>query len=244
MKPSGTIYNSPTSRGLINQTHHGEFRVALTLKEIKRFRLIRAIGANLSGFALAFAIFVYGPSFELDLDYQAGLSLANAQSTVGTGLVPDQSSQATTMVAPTDPITEQFAISIPAIGASSRVIPGVDPYNEEEYFNALKVGIAHAAGTGLPGEGKRIYLFAHSTNSPVNFSEYNAIFYQLRLLSEGDRIFVNFNGNSHIYTVTQKVIASSEDTHWLTENSSVEQLVLQTCDPPGTTARRLLVIAE
>ena len=245
MKPSGNIYNSS------NADQKGEFRVALTHKEKKHFRLMRFLGANLSGFALAFAIFVYGPTFELDLDYRAGLANVNAETTVGAGLVPAQSNRATTRVAPTtetndtgQPKPDIFAVSIPSIGATASIIKNVDPYDEEAYSVALKKGIAHAAGTGLPGEGRRTYLFAHSTNSPINFTEYNAIFYQLRLLNEGDRIFINYNGDAHLYIVKEKVVVSATDTHWLTGKHDGEQLVLQTCDPPGTTLRRLLVVAE
>jgi LPXTG-site transpeptidase (sortase) family protein len=227
MKPSGTIYQSS------NSDFSGDFRLALTEKEKKHFRLMRFIGTNLSGLALAFAVFVYGPTFELDLDYQAGLARADAKTPVEAGFAPS-----------IEAATDEFSVSIPAIGASANVITNIDPYDEVAYSEALKKGVAHAAGTGLPGQGERIFFFAHSTNSPVNFSQYNAVFYQLRLLSEGDRIFINFNGESYLYIVREKVVVGAGDTHWLTEASSSEELVLQTCDPPGTTVRRLLVIAE
>lgn len=234
MLPHGTLYQSGGDL-------QGEFRIALTEKERKHFKLIRFFGANLSSLALAFTIFFYGPTFELDLDYQAGLARVNAsqQSPANNkGINESVTSQRSSIV------DSQFSLSIPAIGATANIIRNIDPYDETVYTNALKKGIAHAAGTALPGEGGRIYLFAHSTNSPTNFGEYNAIFYQLRLLKEGDRIFINHNGESHLFIVKEKVIVDANDTHWLTEKGSKEELVLQTCDPPGTTLRRLLIIAE
>jgi LPXTG-site transpeptidase (sortase) family protein len=230
MRPNGTVYQSSGA------SNTGEFRVSLTNKEKKHFRFMRLVGTNLSGFALAFAIFVYGPTFELDLNYRAGLARAEQEAPSEAKVVAPIATQ--------KPRSDVFAVSIPSIGATASIIKNVDPYSENEYSEALKKGIAHAAGTGLPGEGKRTYLFAHSTNSPINFTEYNAIFYQLRLLNQGDRIFVNYNGESHLYIVKEKVIVNASDTHWLTEDSGNEQLVLQTCDPPGTTLRRLLIIAE
>jgi LPXTG-site transpeptidase (sortase) family protein len=226
MRPQGTVYQFGKASA------SGEVRIALTEKEREHWRVMRFVGTNLSGFALAFAIFVYGPTFELDLNYQAGLAKAEV------------SSNEERVMSQREKLSNEFVVSIPAIGATANVVPNIDPYNEVAYLEALKKGVAHASGTGLPGEGRRIFLFAHSTNSPINFSEYNAVFYQLRLLSEGDRIFVNHNGESYLYIVKQKVIVEADDTSWLTEIGNEEELVLQTCDPPGTTLRRLLVIAN
>ena len=227
MFPRGIIYQSSAGK-------QGELRLALTQKEKKRFRFMRLLGANVSSLALAFMVFFYGPSLELDMDYQAGLaevSGGTSQETIQTPLSKP-------------PAVDEFVVSIPTIGATAKVIKDVNPFDEDVYKAALKQGIAHAVNTGHPGEGRRVYLFAHSTNSPVNFSEYNAVFYQLRLLSEGDRIFVNFDGEVYLYRVSEKVVVDANDTNWLTGESIGEELVLQTCDPPGTTLRRLLVIAE
>lgn len=230
MRPHGTIYHAA------KDSPRGELRIALSDKEKKHFRLMRFLGTNLSSFALTFLIFYYGPSFELNMDYEAGLS------SVATTSAKEYVAEDVGIARKKEEDT--FSLSIPKIGASSVVVPDINPFDSNAYEVALKAGIAHAKGTGKPGGGKRIFLFAHSTNSPLNYSEYNAIFYQLRLLAEGDRIFINHNGDTYIYIVKQKEIVSATDTHWLTETGDKEQLVLQTCDPPGTTLRRLLVIAE
>jgi len=78
----------------------------------------------------------------------------------------------------------------------------------------------------------------------VNINRYNAIFYLLRKLEKGDRVIVYFMGKEHVYVVTEKVITKAEDTSWLADDGSGERLVLQTCDPPGTSWNRLLVIAR
>lgn len=229
MKPSGTIYQSS------NSETKGECRIALSEKEKKKFKLLRFIGANISSLALAFAVFTYGPNFKLGMDYGAGLSRASAI---------EPSPQPQVEVSESKPIIKEFSLVIPSIGVNANVIEDVDPFDENKYSDALKQGVAHAKGTGKPGENKRIFLFAHSTNSPLNFAEYNAIFYQLRLLKEGDIIEVRYNGDILSYSVTQKVVVNANDTQWLTEITSEEELVLQTCDPPGTTLRRLLVVAK
>jgi LPXTG-site transpeptidase (sortase) family protein len=225
MKPSGTVYQSNTS------SITGDARIALTEKEKKNFKRIRFVAANVSSLALAFLLFFYGPPFELDLNYQAGLSRATAQ-------IPQ-----TEVVSPEQAVLD-FSISIPKIGADSKIVPNIDAFDEAAYDIALKEGVVHAAGTGFPGQGKRIYLFAHSTSSPQFFTQFNAVFYQLRLLNKGDKIFVNFNSKVYGYEVVDKVVVEADNTSWLRGEGSGEELVLQTCDPPGTALRRLLVIAE
>ena len=89
-------------------------------------------------------------------------------------------------------------------------------------------------------------MFAHSTDSPINIIRYNAIFYLLRELDRGDEIEVYFAGVKHRYIVTDKKIVEPTDVQYLTptNNESKEQLILQTCWPPGTTLKRLLIFAE
>lgn len=146
------------------------------------------------------------------------------------------------------PIEQQFQIRIPKIGIDSRVIPNVDAGNEAEYVKALKEGVAHAKGTALPGEPsdqtKTIYIFGHSTNGTWNIARYNALFYNLKDMENGDDISVTFWGNQFNYKVTNKVIVDANDTSYLQPQTSKDQLVLQTCWPPGTSWKRLLVIAE
>lgn len=145
------------------------------------------------------------------------------------------------------PVDTVFSVIIPRIGASARVIPDVDPGEESEYLEALNQGVAHAAGTGYPGgrEGNRnVYLFAHSTDYFFRVPQYNAIFYLLKELESGDEIDVFYQGKRYIYAVTEKKIVGAKEVSYLTTPTSEEQLTLQTCWPPGTTLKRLLVIAK
>ncbi len=141
-------------------------------------------------------------------------------------------------------VNSDFSLVIPKISAAARIIPGVDPANEKEYRAALKSGVAQAVGTKLPGEGGTIYLFAHSTDSPANISRYNAVFYLLKDLAEGDQVIIFFSGKKYLYQVSQKLTTAAGETKWLTQEENEERLVLQTCWPPGTTQKRLLVIAK
>jgi LPXTG-site transpeptidase (sortase) family protein len=143
---------------------------------------------------------------------------------------------------------KQFQISIPKIGVNSKIIANVDAADETEYDVALKKGVAHAAGTGLPGEenkeNKTIFIFGHSTNGTWNISRYNALFYGLKDMTVGDTFSMWFWGKEFHYTVTETKVVEANDISFLIPQTTTDQLILQTCWPPGTSWKRFLVIAK
>lgn len=146
----------------------------------------------------------------------------------------------TEILAPEDP---SFSIVIPKIGANARITASVDAADEKVYLNALKKGVAQAAGTAFPGEGGHIFLFAHSTDYFWNVGSYNAVFYLIYKLERGDEINIFFQGRRYVYKMVDKKIVDSNQVEYLTRKTNKEFLTLQTCWPPGTTLKRLLVMA-
>ena len=54
-----------------------------------------------------------------------------------------------------------------------------------------------------------------------------------------------YQGTRFNYKVTESRIVDADDVSFITEaQSGEEQLILQTCWPPGTTWKRLLVFAK
>lgn len=149
----------------------------------------------------------------------------------------------------TQPVTlkkipyEEFVLTIPKIRAQSLVIQNVDPWNQEAYNAALKKGIAHAAGTAMPGDGKTVFLFAHSSGPPWEQLASNTVFLRLGELEEADIIILDNKGNRYPYRVTAKKEVWPNEVRFL-EDTSQNQLILQTCTPIGTTLKRLLIFAE
>ncbi len=141
---------------------------------------------------------------------------------------------------PQDP---DFSIVIAKIAANAKVLSNIDTSDEKIYLDALNKGVAHALGTKFPGESGHIFLFAHSTDYFWNVGTYNAIFYLLNKLEKGDEIDIFFKGQRYIYKVVNSVIAEPSQVEYLTRKSNKEFLTLQTCWPPGTTLKRLLVFA-
>lgn len=137
-----------------------------------------------------------------------------------------------------------YEIFIPKIDARAPVIPDVNANDEKAYFVALKRGVAAVSGLAVPGRRGTTYIFAHSTDNPLNFSRYNAVFYLLNKMEKGDRVELFYRGNYYHYRVDGVQILPAENVHFLTPQFQQELLVLQTCYPPGTTQKRLLVIAK
>jgi len=143
------------------------------------------------------------------------------------------------------PKNANFSVVIPKIGANSNIIENVDPSNEDEYLRALAQGVAHAKGTSFPGLGGTTYLFAHSADNFWNVGQYNAIFYLLNKLVPGDEVNVYFHGVRYKYLVEKTEIVDPDQVEFITsQRGQGEELILQTCYPPGTTWKRLLVFAK
>lgn len=141
---------------------------------------------------------------------------------------------------PEDP---NFSIVIPKIGANAKIIPNVNAGDEKLYLEALKKGVAHAEGTAFPGEGGHIFLFAHSTDYFWNVGNYNAVFYLLYKLEKGDEVNLFYQGKRSIYKIVEKRVVDPSQVEYLVRKSNKEFITLQTCWPPGTTLKRLLVFA-
>jgi len=224
---------------VIKNSHSRSKRIA--------YGFMRGVGAGLIGFAVIGVLFSYGPVFREEIMFRLGF---REQEVVESGfgkLIHFAEAEKTARIqeeAASFGVDSYFSVVIPKIDAAADVVVNVDTSNEEEYKAALKEGIAHARGTYFPGQGKAIYLFSHSTNSLANVSRYNAVFYLLNKMEKGDQIIVFFADSRYTYEVKELVRVEADDTRWLSYAPENETLLLQTCDPPGTTWRRLIVVAE
>lgn len=225
----------------------------MTSKEITRFLALKTVGNFLLLFALYGVGATFGPALYFEVAYQihqiqgvtytvadsAPSGATNVQREAAPSLFVNGQSQ---LLIPKD---TQFDILIPKIGANAQVFANVDPASEDNYLPILKKGVAHARGTALPGEPGSIYLFAHSTDNFWDVGLYNAVFYLLKNLNNGDGVTLFYQGKRFDYKVADSKIVDPSDVSFITQSRTTDsQLVLQTCWPPGTTWKRLLVIAK
>lgn len=142
----------------------------------------------------------------------------------------------------TETIPQNFSIKISKINLDSMIIPNVDPSFDTSYQESLRQGVAHAKGSYLPGDKGTIFLFAHSTDIPEHITQYNAKFYALKELQEGDQIELDYNGKTYNYQVYGRKITNPFDLDTIRQSGA--DLILQTCWPPGTDWQRLMVFAK
>lgn len=135
----------------------------------------------------------------------------------------------------TDLHESSYYISIRKINARSPIIENVDPWNEKEYKEALKKGVAQARGFDN-------FLFAHSSLPPWEMTRTNTPFLRLGELKNGDQIIIHKDGKDTVYTVFDKIEVWPNQVGNLVDKD--DQLILQTCTPIGTDLKRLLVFAR
>jgi len=214
----------------------------------KRVLLVRTIGNFLVLGSLASISFSFWPvasafvGHNIDKlrgkDYEVA---PTADTTQSFGSLLGKSDPNIKVLVPQDP---NFSIIVEKIGADAPVIANVDASSKTTYEAALKKGVAHALGTAFPGQSGVTYLFAHSTDTIFNVPRFNAVFYLLNELVPQDKIVVFFGGKRYDYLVIEKKITEPEDVSYFTLKTEEQILVLQTCYPPGTTWKRLLVVAK
>jgi len=243
--------NTPISTILYRQTWLEELRRAIRSLSLGVVLMTLAFGGIISAFSpmlKAEAIYLIG-TLKLTLTEQlkqTALALSPLADP-GTLPVPTPKPYFNPLVAPDGtqivPVDTDFSIIIPKIGVNAMVIPKVDPAKPAVYNSALKKGVAHAATSFFPNEQGTVYLFSHSTNYEWFVRDLNAIFYLVKNLEADDLIVLIYQGNRYTYKITDKKEASAREVSYLVP-SARRNLILQTCWPPGTTFKRLLVFAD
>jgi LPXTG-site transpeptidase (sortase) family protein len=140
------------------------------------------------------------------------------------------------------PVNKDFSLVIEKIGVNAPVVKDVSVTDEESYNAALKRGIAHAASSYYPSEEPgTVYLFAHSSTNFWQLGRYANVFNLLRKVEVGERVHVFYDEKHFVYEIQNVEVFSGFNTYPLTRPTLEPTLVIQTCDPPGTTINRLVV---
>lgn len=142
------------------------------------------------------------------------------------------------------PVNTEFSLVIPKINTNTKVIQNIDPFNSQIYQKVLTQGVAHASTSDTPDQDGNVFIFAHSAGNWYQANQYNAVFYLLNKLNSGDQIFLYYHNQKYVYSVTQTKIVDSDTTDYLKNDFGQHQLTLMTCWPPGTTLKRLIIVAQ
>lgn len=117
--------------------------------------------------------------------------------------------------------------------------------------SAMLNGVAHFSIPGasaLPGEIGNFAVSGHSAGNVYESSQYKFIFSGLTRLTNGDLIYMDYNGTRYTYRVTGTNTVDPTDSPALrriaNENPGKPMITLITCTPLGTSKYRLLVYGE
>lgn len=153
-----------------------------------------------------------------------------------------------------------YASIAPVIGERNRSIPQdprlvipkinvdvpvvfVQSTNNKDILDSLKNGVAHYAGTALPGRIGNMFITGHSSYYWWRGGSYNHIFALLEQMKPSDLIYVYYQGGEYIYRVNGSKVVAPTATEIL-KQTSLPTLSLMTCVPIGTNLRRLVVTAD
>lgn len=87
------------------------------------------------------------------------------------------------------------------------------------------------------------FIFAHSAGNWYQANQFNAVFYLLNKLKTGDEIIVYYQAKKYNYTVSQSKFIEGSELSYMESKVNQKQLTLMTYWPPGTTLKRLIIIA-
>lgn len=135
-------------------------------------------------------------------------------------------------------------IIIPKINVEIPVVYDEPSVEEQAVQNALERGVVHYATTPSPGQKGNSVIFGHSSNNILNKGKYKFAFVLLNRLEVGDTFYLNKDGVRYVYKIYEKKIVNPSELGVLGSTDKVATSTLITCDPPGTTRNRLVVIGE
>lgn len=131
-----------------------------------------------------------------------------------------------------------FAITIPALNISDfTVTHPADPFSEKGLLAVLGEGVGHLFS--YPGSDGKVMIYAHSSDWPWNDPTFARAFRTLNTLAIGERAYVTYEGKLYVYEVVAEHIIDPKDTS-LYDDTGTEELLLYTCWPPDSTAKRLV----
>lgn len=135
-------------------------------------------------------------------------------------------------------------VIIPKINVEIPVVYDEPSIEENAIQTALERGVVHYATTASPGEQGNAVIFGHSSNNILNKGKYKFAFVLLNRLESGDTFMLTKDGKRYVYRVYDKKIVKPTEVSVLNSTSRPASATLITCDPPGTSLNRLVVVGE
>ncbi len=146
------------------------------------------------------------------------------------------------------PLGTDPRLIIPKLNVNAPVVYGLTDLKEPIVQQALQNGVVNYPVTdnarSLPGQNGNTVILGHSSANFFAPGRYKFVFVKLSALEPSDVFYLDYGGKRYVYKVIDKRVVSPSELHQLNLGNNGKYATLVTCDPPGTTAKRLLVIAE
>lgn len=160
---------------------------------------------------------------------------------------PARTATGTPLIVTADSIapTSTPEVIIPKINVQIPVDFSETSTDEATIENDLESGVVHYPTTSMPGQNGNAAFFGHSSNNIFNKGKYKFAFVLLHELVPGDTFYITDNGKVYAYKVFSKTIVDPSDVGVLNPVAGhAATATLITCDPPGTSLHRLVVVGD
>ncbi|MEO8105118.1 MAG: class E sortase [Candidatus Saccharibacteria bacterium] len=160
---------------------------------------------------------------------------------------PSRVASATPIIVDTNTVAPSATpeVIIPKINVEIPVNYDQTSTSEASIETALEDGIVHYPTTVKPGEQGNAAFFGHSSNNIFNKGKYKFAFVLLHSLVPGDTFYLTSNSKVYVYKVISKTIVPPTEVGVLGPvPGQTATATLITCDPPGTSANRLIVVGQ
>lgn len=164
-------------------------------------------------------------------------------------VTPGNMDPSTLIVDPTaaGTVSSEPKLIIPKINVNVPIIWDANASSQDSLNAAMDKGVAWfniQGASAKPGEVGNFVLSGHSSNDWLDGGDYKFIFARLEQLSEGDTIYVDYNSQRYVYTISRSQVVQPTDVSALTNPVTKPEITLVTCTPLGTATNRLLVFAD
>lgn len=135
-------------------------------------------------------------------------------------------------------------IIIPKINVEVPVVYDEPSIADGPVQKALERGVLHYGTTPNPGELGNAVIFGHSSGNVFNKGKYKFAFMLLKSLEKDDTFTLQKDGKRYVYKVYDKFVTDPSNVSVLDTKEHKATATLITCDPPGMSTNRLVVIGE
>lgn len=166
------------------------------------------------------------------------------QAIIAPFISPSRNVSATPILESSGEVGPEPKIIIPKINVEVPVVYDLQSIEEDDIQDGLEQGVVHYSTTPKPGQRGNGVIVGHSSNNILNSGKYKFAFVLLRKLEIDDTFYINYEGVRYTYKIYEKKVVPPTDVSVLGPASRDNSFTLITCDPPGTSTNRLIIVAE